>query len=269
VEKRFVEFFMKENFDEEWDAICLDSSLTLDNPKTITGMTNASPGVFSCTAHGFSTGDQVKINGVLLADVAGVESEDINGTYLLVEGADADKFTLTTLLGVAINPTTATGYGAYISGGEVREMVTAISGLGHLEGETVQVTMDGTVPTSNSFVVASGAITLPSKAAVVHAGLPFVPLMKTLRPDGGSQLGSSQGKVKRIPNITARFYRTLAAKIGITTQDSFTFTELFTGDKAIPTPMGWEKEGQITLTSSKPLPMTLIALIQHINTSDL
>jgi hypothetical protein len=269
VEKRFVEFFMTEDFEEVWDAICLDSSLTLDNPKVITGMTNASPGVFSCTAHGFTTGDQVKVNGVILADVAGVASLDVNGTYLLVEGADADKFTLTTLLGVAINPTTATGYGVYISGGEVRKMVTNISGLTHLEGETVQVTMDGTVPTSNSFVVAGGSITLASKAAVVHAGLKYTPLMKTLRPEGGSALGSSQGKVKRIPNVTARFYRTLAAKIGATTQDSFTFTELYTGDRAIPVPIGWTVDGQLTLSSDKPLPLTLISLMPNINVSDL
>lgn len=269
VEKRFIEFFTNENFEEEWDAVCLDCSLTLDNAKTITGMTNASPGVFTSASHGFTGGEQVKINGILLSDIAGVESLDINGIYLLVY-INANTFSLTTLLGVAINPTIATGYGVYISGGEIREMVTDISGLGHLEGETVQVTMDGDVPTSNSFEVMSGSITLPSKAAVVHAGLPFRPYMKTLRPEGGSQIGTAQGKVKRIPKMTARFYRTSDCKIGtVDRQDRFTFDELYTGDKDIPVPIGWEKEGQLVVTSDRPLPLTLISLMPNISVSDL
>jgi hypothetical protein len=149
-------------------------------------------------------------------------------------------------------------------------MVTAISGLGHLEGETVQVQMDGDVPTTNSFVVASGAITLPEKAAVVHAGLPLTPYMKTLRPEGGSQIGTAQGKIKRIPNIRVRFYRTLDCKIGTTVkQDRFSFDSLYTGDKALPVPIGWETDGQLVITSDKPLPLTLISLQPHINVSDL
>lgn len=267
--KRFIEFFTSENFDEEWDAICLDASLTLDSPKTITGMTNASPGVFTSALHGFTGGEQVKINGVVLGDVSGEESEDVNGTYLLVY-INANTFSLTTLAGVAINTTTALGYGTYVSGGELREMVTAISGLSHLEGETVQVQTDGDVPTTNSFVVSGGAITLASKAAVVHAGLAYVPYMKTLRPEGGSQVGTAQGKVKRIPNIGVRFYRTRAAQLGIASkQDRFTFDSLYTGDKNIPVPMGWEKEGQLVITSDKPLPLTVISLMPNINVSDL
>lgn len=270
--KRFIEFFTTENFDEEWDAICLDSSLTKDNPKTITGMTNASPGVFTCTAHGFTTGNQVKINGVVLSNVDGEESESVDGIYLLVEGGDADHFTLTTLLGVAINTTEALGYGTYVSGGEVRLMDVNISGAGHLNGETVQVTMDGDVPDTNSFVVTGGALVpdLPSKAAVVHIGLPYTPYMKTLRPEGGSQIGTAQGKIKRIPKITARFYRTLAAQLGpVAKQDRFTFDSLYTGDKDLPVPGEWENDGRLVVTSDKPLPLTLISLQPNINVSDL
>ena len=258
--KRFIEYFTPEEFTDLWDAVCLDSSLTLDNPKTITGATKADPVVITATGHGFSNGDQVRID-----NVEGM-TELNEGEYLVANKTD-DTFEITDLQGVDID---GTGYTAYISGGEVRKMVDSVSGLDHLEGETVQVQMDGGVPDTNSFTVSGGAITLPSKAAVVHAGLPYTPLMKTLRPEGGSQIGTAQGKVKRIPKMTVRFYKTLSCKIGTDdTQDSFTFDELFTGDKDLPLPIGWEKDSRIVCTSSKPLPLAIIALMPNLNTSDM
>jgi hypothetical protein len=258
--KRFIEYFTTEDFYDVWDAICLDSSLTLDSPKTITGATTANPVVVTAVAHGFSDGDQVRID-----DVEGMT--ELNGQEFLVANKADDTFELTDLDGVDID---GTAYADYVSGGEARKMVDAVSGLSHLEGETVQVQMDGDVPDTNSFVVTGGAINLPEKAAVIHAGLPYTPYLKTLRPEGGSQLGSSQGKVKRIPKITARLYKTLACQLGTTdTQDRLDITELTTGDKDMPMPMGWEKESQIVVTSDKPLPLTLIALMPNLHTSDL
>ena len=270
VTKRFIEFFTTENFDEDWDAICLDASLTLDSPKIITGMTNASPGVFTCASHGFTGGEQVKINDVILGNVSGAASTEINGTYLLVY-INTTTFSLTTLAGVAINTTTALGYGTYVSGGEIREMVTNVTGLSHLEGETVQVTADNAVPTTNSFVITSGTLVpaLTTKAAVVHVGLPYTPYMKTLRPEGGSQVGTAQGKIKRIPKITARFYRTGDCKIGpAARQDRFSFTDIYTGDKELPVPMSSETDSQLIVTSDKPLPLTLISLMPKIAVGD-
>jgi hypothetical protein len=258
--KRFIEYFTTEDFYDVWDAICLDSSLSLDSPKTITGATTANPVVVTAVAHGFSDGDQVRID-----DVEGMT--ELNGQEFLVANKADDTFELTDLDGVDID---GTAYADYVSGGEARKMVDAVSGLSHLEGETVQVQMDGDVPDTNSFVVTGGAINLPEKAAVIHAGLPYTPYLKTLRPEGGSALGSSQGKVKRIPKITARLYKTLACQLGTTdTQDRLDITELTTGDKDMPMPMGWEKESQIVVTSDKPLPLTLIALMPNLHTSDL
>lgn len=260
--KRFIEFFMAEDFDETWDAVFVDSSLSLDSPKTITAATAANPVVITSASHGFSNGDQVKINGV----VGMTELND--GVYLVADKTD-DTFELTSLTSVDID---GSAYGSYVSGGEVRKMVNNVTGLGHLEGETVQVQVDGDVPTTNSFVVTAGTLVpaLTDKAAIIHVGLPNTPLMKTLRPEGGSQLGTSQGKIKRIPNITARFYRTRACQLGIATkQDRFTFDELYTGDKNIPVPMGWDGDSQLVVTSDKPLPLTLIALMPRISVSDL
>lgn len=260
VTKRFIEYFTPEQFDDIWDAICLDSSLTLDVPITITGATKANPVVVTAVGHGLSNGDQIKIDNV-------VGMTELNGNSYLIADKTDDTFELQTLASVDVN---GSAYTTYISGGEVRKMVTAISGLGHLEGETIQVQVDGGVPTTNSFVVSGGAITLASKAAVVHAGLPYVPYMKTLRPEGGSRVGTAQGKTKRIASVVARFYKTLACQIGTEDkQDRFTFDELFTGDKPLPIPMGWEVDGRIVCTSDKPLPLTIISLMPKLSTSDI
>ena len=268
--KRFIEYFTPENFDEDWDAVRVDSSVTLDDPGTITGMTNASPGVFSCTAHGFTTGDQVKINGVVLSDVSGEESTDVNGTYLLVEGADVNKFTITTLLGVAINTTTALGYGTYVEDGEVREMTTAISGLGHMEGEDVYVQADG-VALTTAHTVASGAITLATKAAVVHAGFKYNGTLQLLKQSDGSATGVGQTKNRRISEVTIRVDRSLSMKIGLEegSLDSVQFgdenddvlTDLVTKD-IIKLPISWwTKTAEIILRQDKPNPLNILCLI--------
>jgi hypothetical protein len=70
-----------------------------DDPKDITGATNASPIVITITGHGYITGDQVTISGVLGNDAA-------NGEFVVTR-IDADTFSLDG----------STGDGAYTSGG--------------------------------------------------------------------------------------------------------------------------------------------------------
>ncbi len=268
--KRFIEYFTPEDFDEDWDAVRLDSSVTMDDPGTITGMTNASPGVFTCATHGFTTGDKVKINGVRLTDVSGETSTDVNGTYLLVEGVDANHFTVTTLLGVAINTTNALGYGTYISGGEVRLMTTDIDGLGHLEDEDVYVQADG-VALDDTFTVSGGAITLATKAAVTHVGLKYDGTVQLLKQSDGSATGTGQGKNRRISLVTIRMYRSLGMKIGLEeasldsvqfgTLNSDTVTDLFTGDIEKLPITWWTKTAEILIRQDIPSPLNILCLI--------
>ena len=54
---------------------------------TITGITNASPGVFTAASHGFSDGDNVYISGI-------VGMTELNGHYYTIADATDDTFTL-------------------------------------------------------------------------------------------------------------------------------------------------------------------------------
>jgi hypothetical protein len=90
---------------------------------------------------------------------------------------------------------------------------TVISGLGHLEGETVHVLADGAVVSPNP-VVTAGQITLTRSASVVHVGLPFNSRWVSTRIEVQSSEGTSQGKVKRPDGCAVRFVDTLGGRVG-------------------------------------------------------
>lgn len=77
---------------------------------------------------------------------------------------------------------------------------TNISGLDHLEGETVKILADGyTVPDQT---VTSGAITLAIAASKVHVGLPYTPRIETLDIDVAATDQSLKGKTVSVAKVT-------------------------------------------------------------------
>jgi len=267
---RYIEYFKPREFADQHDAFCVDSGLTLDSPITISGATAAEPVVVTAVAHGLVNDDQVKI-----MDVVGMT--ELNDNFYLVAGvtgATPDTFQLTTLAGVNID---GSAFTTYISGGEVRKMVTEISGFLHLKNETVAVTADGAART-NKVVSAAGKITLTSKAAVVHGGLPYIPKVQGLPLVDGSATGTGAGKTRRIYKAIIRFYRTLGAQFGSEdTQDPINFLDvsvplgqappLFTGLKLIDPDLGWDKLGEYTIIQPQPLPITIlyVVLLSEVN----
>lgn len=146
---------------------------------------------------------------------------------------------------------------------------TTISGLTHLEGETVAVLADGEVITGKT--VSSGSITLSTAASKVHVGLAYDSIMQTMRIDAGSADGSAQGKTKRISKVTARLYRTTNLLMGPdeSNLDQITPDEgaLFTGDESQVYPGSFETEGRIMVKQNKPIPATILSLIANLKTN--
>ena len=261
---RYVEYFTNEEFTDPWDPIRLDSCLSIDSPKTISGATKANPVVITATSHGFSNGDKVKIDGV-------VGMTQLNGKFYYVADAGTHTFELTDADG---NDIDGSAFTAYISGGEVRKMITAITGLDHLEGATVSVMVDGGVPSGQqTFVVVSGGITLLQKAAVVHAGLPYTGKVQLLKLGDGSPLGTGQGKNRRIYLSTVRVYRSLGMKIGKTLDSLLKIffkapndpvgeaPPLYTGDVEKTLDTWWSKDDEIIIMQDQPLPLCILAII--------
>lgn len=84
-----------------------DEGIILESNKTITGVSNAIPGVVTSAAHGFNNGDEVFIN-----DVVGMT--ELNGKSFLVANAGVNTFQLTDRDGVNVDTTL---FGVYASGG--------------------------------------------------------------------------------------------------------------------------------------------------------
>jgi len=155
---------------------------------------------------------------------------------------------------------------------------TTISGLNHLEGETVSILADGA--THPDKTVSGGSITLERSSSKVHIGYSYTSTIETLRIEAGADDGVAQGKIKRIHGVTARFFNTVGAELGPDTSnlDRLPFRDssmamdkavpLFNGDKEISFPAGYENDARVVIRQSQPLPMTVLAIMRRSNTFD-
>lgn len=155
---------------------------------------------------------------------------------------------------------------------------TTITGLSHLEGETVAVCADGAAHPNR--VVAGGQITLQNVASVVHVGLAYAAKLRPMRIEAGSADGTAQGKLKRAHRVTFRFLETLGCKYGRTFDDLLEIPfrsaadpmdappPLYTGDKTVTWPGGYDGDAYLCLVHDQPLPWTLVAIFPRLSTSD-
>ena len=155
---------------------------------------------------------------------------------------------------------------------------TTLSGLGHLEGQTVAVLVNGATHANKT--VTSGSITLDRSATKATVGLPYNSDMQTLNIESGAADGTAQGKTKRIHRVGIRFNESVGCSIGpdadslkvIPFRSSANLmdaaTNLFTGDKTIEWNGGYEVEGRIYIRQSQPLPMTIVGVFPQLVTQD-
>ena len=154
---------------------------------------------------------------------------------------------------------------------------TTITGLSHLEGEEVVILADGSYVSRKT--VTGGQITLNTAASVVHAGLEYTGTLQTMRLDPQQANGTSQGKVKKIHDLTVRVYRSGAFKCGrdANNLDSMFDRErtlimggaypLFTGDIPVGFDGKWERDGRLMIVQDKPMPLTVVALMAQVTTN--
>lgn len=160
--------------------------------------------------------------------------------------------------------------------GDWRLTAATISGLDHLEGETVQILADGGAAPSR--VVAGGSITLDTPASVVHVGLAAPARAKLLPIEAGRFAGSSS-KLQRITSITARFLRSLGGQIGRDEKNLFPIESrmaadpmnaappLVTGIKKLPFDGEWQYSAPLMVVQTDPQAMTLLSLTPEIASS--
>ncbi len=156
--------------------------------------------------------------------------------------------------------------------------VSSFSTLYHLEGETVSVLANGASHANKA--VSSASIALDFSATSAAIGYGYTSNMQTLRIESGSSDGTSQGKPKRIHGITVRLFETVGVEVGNdssetdriffrdSSMDMDTAVPLFSGDKDVEFPGGFDDDDRIYLQQTQPLPLTVLALYPRMNTFD-
>ena len=155
---------------------------------------------------------------------------------------------------------------------------TTISGLDHLEGQTVKILGNGATHTDKT--VSSGSITLDRAVTKAHIGLSYNSVLQTMRIDAGGAQGTSQGKIKRVNDVTVRVYRSLGLRVGSSESqtDLIPFrtsaspmdkpVSMFTGDKEVEFDGGYETDGHVVVSQAQALPLTVLALYPRLTTFD-
>ena len=146
---------------------------------------------------------------------------------------------------------------------------TTISGLSHLEGETVSILADGAVHPRRT--VSGGQITLDQAASVVHIGLPITADLQTLPLAAGIDNAMGQGRFKNVNKAWLRVYRSSGIFVG-PDSDNLTeakqrTTELYGSppelkSEEIPVMLtpSWADSGQVFIRQVDPLPLTIVSL---------
>jgi hypothetical protein len=268
--KRCVEFIERTFFDEieHHDAFFVDSGLSYDSPLEITNATQASPVVVTSASHGLSNGDRVIISNV-------VGMEELNGNTYKVAGVTLNTFELTNSSDADID---GTDFNEYVSGGYVRKLVTTITGLFHLEGETVSILGDGAVQPSKT--VTNGKITLSEAAGRVHVGYGFNSDAQMVRLEAGASNGTSIGKIRRTHRAGFMLHRSLGLKIGLSFDELTTLTfrtgsnpgsrapELFSGILVENLEANYDYDNQICWRQDQPLPSVILAVMPDLVTQE-
>lgn len=153
---------------------------------------------------------------------------------------------------------------------------TALTGLDHLEGETVSVLADG--GSHGDRIVSGGGITLSRSTLIAQVGYACPAKLATMKMNAGAQAGTAQTRIKRIRRVFFRLFETFGGKAGpseevldvIPSRQVHDQMDLappfFTDDISIVWPSGYERDGIIWYVQEQPFPATILAIIPEMET---
>lgn len=157
---------------------------------------------------------------------------------------------------------------------------TAISGLDHLEGESVAVLADGNEVTG--LTVASGAITLPRAASKVVVGLSYLPVVELLDLEVSPKITETLKSYEiTVSNVTLEVEKSRGGWVGPvqdngsdapmreikprTQADSYDTIALKTGKVDVVIEPEWNRGGGIRIEQRSPLPLSILSVIPEVD----
>ena len=158
---------------------------------------------------------------------------------------------------------------------------TTITGLWHLEGQTVGAYIDGTKHTD--ITITNGKAVFDRVGTIKTVGYFYNSDGQTMPIEGGAQDGTAQGKIKRIHRVGFWLVDTLGLKFGMGPDDTNGLNEILQrqwGDDfgiAVPLFTGvvrerfegdYDKLGQVYWRADGPFPATVLALMPQFEVAD-
>lgn len=276
--RRYIEFmeyaFIPSHPDDKGDAFFLDAGLTYDGAMpvglVIVGAAQTAGSTIALASDGaaFSPADIGREVHVRFLDSATQHYRTAKAKLTGV--ADSQNATAKVVV-----PFQGAGQ---IAAGAWSKAATVISGLDHLEAQTVSVLADGA--THPDQVVVNGSVSLGRPSGKVQIGLGFKSRLTTMDIDAGAADGTAQGKAKRIHRVVARFLNSLGCRVGWDggQMEDVIFRDgtmpmdqspgLFSGDKVVSFPKGWDRRASVTVEQDQPLPCTIVAMVAQMTTMD-
>ncbi len=145
-----------------------------------------------------------------------------------------------------------------------------LTGLSHLEGETVEVKADGAYMLDKT--VSGGQITTERTADTIEAGLGWRPTLTMMPLNVQLQNGPNASSKKKIARASVQLYESNGVTInGQQLADRTIGADQFeapipqTGVKRIHL-LGWSLEAQVTITQNSPMPMTILNVGMEVKT---
>lgn len=267
---RYIERFANREFANISDAYFVDAGISYDGRNTTSVTMMVSGGT------NWTTDEALTLTASSASGWDAFSVGDIGNEIVLDDGNDQVRLKITgfTLLTqVTVNPvTTVPSQFRGVATTDWSFAKDVFSGADHLEGKTVSILADGM--DVDEQIVIGGSVSLQVPASVVHVGLPFVSDMETLDVNlPGSE--SVRNRTKSIPKVTALVYASRGIFIGPDEahldevpqrlyEDYADPTGVLTGRAEIPIPTTPDKDGKIFIRQSRPLPLTVLALLPEI-----
>ncbi len=155
---------------------------------------------------------------------------------------------------------------------------SALSGLFHLEGQTIKVVADGAL--HPDAVVTGGKITLEKPSTNVWAGLAYTSRLRTLRLDVPA-MGTAQGKTKRIPRLTVRVMNGIGGTAGPGAENLMeelvrrqaddptdASPPMRSGDFDVFPASDFDLDGRVAVVQDMPLPLDVLAIMPMMSVSE-
>ncbi len=157
---------------------------------------------------------------------------------------------------------------------------TVVTGLEHLAGQLVSVLADG-YESPQARVSALGTIGLPVAASTVIVGLPFTSLLQPMRQEFQMQNGTAQGRGVKVASMVLRLYESMGGQVADSPDglfDTIPFRTpddamdvaipLYTGDKNLPLSAHTRGSVDVTVKTSAPFPLNVLAMTLRLDVYD-